>query len=421
MIIPMGIYAFLVINFSVNIPIWDDYDTVLAYLNMSDSLRYQSFFYQHNEHKIAWTRLVIEEYHRIFGEINFIHLIYLGNLALLFIFFLLSAIFKRQKNSLILLIPVPYLLFQPQAWENITWVTGSLQNFYILLFALSSFYFWNKKTLSGYITASFFGTIATYTSANGLLIFFILITWECREFIKELKSKILLQQGNVPPKKRLPSLLILLGITLLVCYSYLHNYDNVAGNHPYGIKLLSQPLILFKYTAMLLGSYMEPLGNSLIFLMGALEMVLILLLTYKEYDQKNPIIYYFLLFILSSIFITTLGRAGLGAEQALSSRYRSFSVMVLILLYLACTEQYPKVFSSRPVIVCLIFSAMVFNLGSTVIYVKSLADRKKTLEEIITWQRTGKGLNYPNEESASVILRRSMEKGIYLPPKVPTH
>jgi uncharacterized membrane protein len=172
---------------------------------------------------------------------------------------------------------------------------------------------------------------------------------------------------------------------------------------------------------MLLGSYMEPLGNSLIFLMGALEMVLILLLTYKEYDQKNPIIYYFLLFILSSIFITTLGRAGLGAEQALSSRYRSFSVMVLILLYLACTEQYPKVFSSRPVIVCLIFSAMVFNLGSTVIYVKSLADRKKTLEEIITWQRTGKGLNYPNEESASVILRRSMEKGIYLPPKVPTH
>ncbi len=419
-IFPMGIYTFLVIYFSVNIPIWDDYDTVLAYLNMPESLRCQIFFYQHNEHKIAWTRLMVEGYYRIVGKINFVHLIYLGNLALLFMFFSLSGIFKRQKN-LILFVPVSYLLFQPQAWENMTWVTGSIQNFYILFFALMTFYFWNKKTLFGYAIASIFGVIATYTGANGLLIFFILLAWECREFIKKPKSITIFQQDNFPSKKRLLSLLILLGVTSLLCYSYFNNYDSVAGNHPYGIKLLSQPLVLFKYIITFLGSYMEPFGKGLVFLTGAVEVILILLLTYKGYDQKNPVIYYFLLFILSSIFITALGRAGLGVEQALSSRYRSFSIMVLILTYLAFIEQYPKVFSSKLVISCLIFLAMIFNFGSTAGYVKNLSDRKILLEEITTWKQTGKGLNYPSEESASLTIRRSMEKGIYIPPGFPTN
>ena len=44
MIVPIASYAFLVVYFSVNIPIMDDYDTVLAYLNRPGSLRYESFF-----------------------------------------------------------------------------------------------------------------------------------------------------------------------------------------------------------------------------------------------------------------------------------------------------------------------------------------------------------------------------------------
>lgn len=49
---PIAFYISIVIYFSENIPYWDDYDTVLAYLNQADSARYQGLFNQHNEHRI---------------------------------------------------------------------------------------------------------------------------------------------------------------------------------------------------------------------------------------------------------------------------------------------------------------------------------------------------------------------------------
>ena len=417
MVVPIIIYTSLIFHFSVNIPIWDDYDTVLAYLNKPGQLRYQSFFYQHNEHKIAWIRLVIECYYFIFGEINFIHLIYIGNLALIFTFALLVRVSLSQKNPVILFLPVSYLMFQPQAWENMTWATGSLQNFYIFVFALLSFNFWNKKTLLGYISAIFFGVVATYTSANGLLVFFVLIAWECKEFIRELnKLRIIPQKGSLFPRNRLQLLFILLAATFLVCYSYFHNYGDVSGKYPYGIKILLQPLVLFKYITILLGSYMEHMGKNITLLAGLLEVFFVLLLAYKEYDQKNPVIYYFLIFVLLSIFVTALGRAGLGVEQAFSSRYRSLSIMGLVIIYLAFIDQYPKIFLSKLILLFLIFSAMAFNFFSTTTYLKNFSNRKEILEEITKWKQTGEGLNYPEEENASLILRQSIEKGLYKPP-----
>ena len=126
-LIPVISYVFLVVHFSVNIPILDDYDTVLAYLNTPGSLRYQTLFEQHNEHRVVWTRLVAEVFYDLFGQVDFRNLIYVGNLAFLLIFALLLKLFNLQKTPTIFFMPVPYLLFQPQAWENMTWATGALQ------------------------------------------------------------------------------------------------------------------------------------------------------------------------------------------------------------------------------------------------------------------------------------------------------
>lgn len=91
-------------------------------------------------------------------------------LLVLFIFNL----FKSRSTEIVLFIPILYLIFQPQGWENITWTTGSLQNYYILLFAFLSFYLWDKGNYLGRIAAVLFGALAAYTNANGLLVLFII-------------------------------------------------------------------------------------------------------------------------------------------------------------------------------------------------------------------------------------------------------
>jgi glucan phosphoethanolaminetransferase (alkaline phosphatase superfamily) len=124
-----------------------------------------------------------------------------------------------------------------------------------------------------------------------------------------------------------------------------------------------------------------------------------------------------MLFIFLSIFATALGRSGFGVEQALSSRYKILSVVLLVLIYLSFLEIYPKQFSKKLLIYCLIFLAVVFNIGSTKMSIHNMVLRKNNLiEGITTWKNTGQGLAYPDQKRASFLLNQSIEKGIYYPP-----
>lgn len=413
-LIPIIGYAFLVFYFSVDIPGFDDY-AFLEHMNISDdSLRYQHLFAQHNEHRIAWNRLVAEFCYFAFGKISFKYLAYIGNLGLLFCFLLLFKISEKQKIYVMLFIPVSYLIFQPQAWENATWAMGSLQNYYVLFFALLVLYFWNKKIFYGYIAAWVFGLMAIYTSANGLLIFLVLIIWQLTEFIEKFKIYFVYRQTEILINKR-PSLLLIISflLTIFIYFIYLIGYQK-PPHHPSMIAAIFQPMLLVEYTGTLLGSC---IGKTFSFWIGLLEIIIFLWLTYKRYDQRNPVIYYFIIFIILSVFITALGRSGFGIEQALSSRYKTLSVLALALTYLALVESYPKPFSNRLAIFFLILMATVFNIYSTIISIQYLSSRKDMLiVGMATWQHSRQGLAFPSQEYASLLLDQSVKKGIYYPP-----
>lgn len=413
-LIPMIGYTFLMFYFSVDIPGFDDY-AFLEHMNMSDNFfRYQHLFAQHNEHRIAWNRIMAEFCYFAFGKINFEYLVCIGNLGLLFCFLLLLKISGKQKIPIMLFIPISYLIFQPQAWENVTWAMGSLQNYYVLFFALLALYFWNKKSFYGYVTAWIFGLMAIYTSANGLLIFMVLIIWQLTEFVEKYKIYFVSGQMGWLIEKRPPLLLIIsFLLTIFAYFIYFRGYHK-PPYHPSMTAAILQPMLLVKYTGTLLGSYM---GKAFSFWTGLLVIIIFLWLTYKRYDQRNPIIYYFMLFILLSVFITALGRSGFGIEQALSSRYKTLSVLALALTYLALVESYSTPFSSRPVIFFLIFMATVFNICSTIISIQYLSSRKDMLiTGMATWQHSRQSLAFPSQEYASLLLDQSIKKGIYYPP-----
>ncbi|HRC71501.1 MAG TPA: hypothetical protein PK880_03090 [Candidatus Competibacter sp.] len=269
-LIPVISHVFLVVHFSVNIPILDDYDTVLAYLNTPGSLRYQTLFEQHNEHRVVWTRLVAEVFYDLFGQVDFRNLIYVGNLAFLLIFALLLKLFNLQKTPTIFFMPVPYLLFQPQAWENMTWATGALQNYFVLLFALLAFCFWNRETWSGYFLAGSFSVMAAFTSANGLLVFFVLFFGEARSFIAEQMNNTAFVKRSFTVK-RSHLLVVLIILILLICFVYFKNYRSVE-QHPSVPRALLQPVQIVQYILLLLGSCMG-FTKPLAFLTGLVEVI----------------------------------------------------------------------------------------------------------------------------------------------------
>lgn len=408
---PIAFYISIVIYFSENIPYWDDYDTVLAYLNQADSARYQGLFNQHNEHRIFWNRLVVEGYYFLFGEINFRHLVFFGNLGLLLLVLFIFNLFKSRSTEIVLFIPILYLIFQPQGWENITWTTGSLQNYYILLFAFLSFYLWDKGNYLGRIAAVLFGALAAYTSANGLLVLFIIFFWEVAQIIIDYKS-----HTSSFFLSRLKLLSFLVTAILFLCFFYLKDYTSPDPHRSF-FRNLSNYVLFSQYILMFLGSYMEP-SKPLTILVGLLQLILFFYITYLRYYQKNIVNYLLSVFILLTALLIAIGRVDFGVDQALSSRYKILSVLFLVSMYCAIIEIWPRFFSRKPIIFALILLSVLFNIGSQVLVLKNLDERKNTLEEITGWYHTGKGLNYPNQERANIIIKRSIEKGTYIPPSL---
>lgn len=92
----IGFYYWLLNHYAVNIPKWDDHALKGFVENINKAEGWQAecaeFLRQHNEHRITFTRLFTWLDYKIFGEINYIHLMYFGSVALLLIWWLFMKI-----------------------------------------------------------------------------------------------------------------------------------------------------------------------------------------------------------------------------------------------------------------------------------------------------------------------------------------
>ena len=173
------IYEFSFIVFALNVPKWDDFALIhtISEFNASSSWfsKIQLLFKQHNEHRIFFTRVLSLLDYFIFGELNFVHLMFLGGLGIYGILGLLAFTirYSTQKYGVFILISLFWLSFA--FYENTFWGMASIQNFWIITWVLSALFmivFRPKNTISPFI----FSILAIYTSGNGLLILPI-IAW----------------------------------------------------------------------------------------------------------------------------------------------------------------------------------------------------------------------------------------------------
>lgn len=404
----MGFYYLTVIRYSSNIPIADDFDAVLDFLNnflevssLHDKIAL--IFSQHNEHRIVFTRLTVVAEYYLLNTINFKILIMIGNIGLIGI--LIVIFLSYNKRSLIWFIPVVFILFEPQYFGAIFFAMGTIQNFYVLLFAFLSLYFLARDGSVNFITAAVFGVMSTFTSGNGIL---------C--FIAGALSLLI--------QRRFKFLAIWLSIMSLNILIYLNGYVPPA-DHPNIIRtLITQPGTAAVYFIVLPGTafYLPfKMDNAEIFspallvpmVMGVLLSAVFIYLTIKKYYLKNTAIYSFIVFILLSEALTAAGRSGFGVANALSTRYAIMSVLLVIFSYIAFIETIDGE-TIRRYFHLVLAAAISFNcLAFYINYDKIVTLHQSVEQGLIYFQKYNRGLIYPNQEKAGRILIRSINKKYY--------
>lgn len=136
-------YYWTVVKYNVNIPCSDDYGVVLQFLNdytSENSLldKVGLLFNQHVDHRVMFPRLVVLLDFFFQGHVNFLSIVIIGNLGLVWIAVLLFVSPPKQPAKILLFCPVVLLLFQLQHWENTGFPTASIQSFYVIFFVLAS-------------------------------------------------------------------------------------------------------------------------------------------------------------------------------------------------------------------------------------------------------------------------------------------
>jgi hypothetical protein len=399
--LPIIFYSYIQFRFSANIPILDDYDAVLNFLNnflesdnLADKLRL--IFSQHNEHRIVFTRIVVLAQYYIFGQVNFAMLAFLGNLGWYFtipIFFLL---FKKLNLSLFYFLPVPYLAFQ-LCHYSISWSMMTLQNYYVVLFAICSFYFLTEK--ENLFNSLIFSIMAFFTSGSGVIVPFMAIFY------------LFLQ-------KKWKDMFVVICISCFLLIIYFANYikpeghPSIAGN----IKNIGNLLLyFFAY----LGSLIKYKWAAVFF--GLLTFIYFIYFVIKKYHSKYIFFFLILTYVLLTGFILSFTRSGFGFTQATSSRYTIYSVISLIAIYLISLHKFKNYsdiskLSPKKFAAFVLFFSLIYNISTNIYNFRKLqVNYDDLLNGADKYVRSGDNsmLSYPDKAKADAILVSSKKNNIF--------
>lgn len=177
MLMPVLYFFILFDAHAINIPFTDDFNLLETVLQLrkkegfSDKIKL--LFEQVNQHRFGFERVVMLIMVWITGTVNVKLQIFIGNLFLFGIGWLLFISLKKESISWYFFIPVPFLLFNLIFFENAYWGIAALQNTPLLFFAFLTAYGLARQDGKGMWIALIAAVLTTFTSGSGMLTWII--------------------------------------------------------------------------------------------------------------------------------------------------------------------------------------------------------------------------------------------------------
>lgn len=364
--------AFYVISTwtAVNLPLWDDYDAGLAYLNHLITLPglwgkvVLMLTSQHNEYKLLYVNVLFWGLHALFGKINFVVMSVLGNLQAIPVALSLWLVFRPKRDDLhtklLLFLPSAYLWFLLNYAETVNWGVDAFQTMPVVALAFFCVYLLLRPTRTALVWAivCMIGSIAS--SANGFL-------------LAPIGAWILFRQ------RRFSALWLWLVVTALSIGGYFYRYEVIHYPPPPHHSLPGKILIRVEYFLAFLGN---ALGERFIpcALLGIALCIFWFWMWRRGYLHRRPALTYCLLFIALTTAMVSAGRADLGLMTSMSSRYRLYGDIMLIFTWQAVAEEFidqrGAAVLRNPLFRWASALAILFAIGSDIYGYRYLHDRK---------------------------------------------
>lgn len=401
-ILPLLIYWSLVFGTSVNIPLWDDYDSVLNFLNewitASADERFRLFFSQHNEHRISIIRFFFLIQHYLFGGVNFHWLIIIANLFLTAFYFLMwrwiSLKFAKPDSTLIIS-TIGFLLFQPQFGDGMIWTTTTLSSFALVAIAFLTFRLAEQREPRHTATAFVLSLVGIFSQANGILVPLCLIcSFALRREWKQSGIWTLWSLISLPlffwgyKKQPYPPSVFDLPLNLELTFDYFFTFLGASlgfSEH---------------YPSLFAGILLTGLAAFTFFSRGL-----------KEAFPVATLI----MFFIGSATLAALGRSPSGIIYALSpGRYTITSTIVIISVIILITIRFNQTKIRRYLVASLFSLSLIFNIVSYRLYTKDVHFiPRKLLNELAQWTIGEPGLSYPWPDRSELIMKASLKNKTY--------
>jgi hypothetical protein len=174
-ILPVLIYiwVFKVIALNVNYVAFDDIiilGIIPGFENADLAEKWKLLTTLFPEHRLVFSRSVILLLHGFFGKVNLVWPMIIANICWGLCALVFYRAFSKLNVKFWYFLPIIWLWFNIQSFENIFWGVSSLCNFGVLLFVLSALYFaaYHPERI---IYSLLFAIAATFTYGNGLMVF----------------------------------------------------------------------------------------------------------------------------------------------------------------------------------------------------------------------------------------------------------
>jgi len=438
--LPVFVFYALLLRFVLNIPVLDDYDAALSFLNQlvtqpSAAGKFLLFLStQHNEYKTLFGNGVVWLQFVALHHVDFRVMSMLGNVFVLLIGVLLWKMFLPQCKDLAtrlsLFIPVSLLLFQLNYVEAVNAPMAALQYWPALSFSLTAIYLLVKSTKAGFYAALVLIFLSIFSSTNGFLLIPIglLLLGMRRQYVRM-------------------ALVLADAVVSFAIYRYhyvvIHSQTVGQAFHSFLVEtLILKPV----YALCVLGNAVGyPFGLAGAGALGLAICVFYFVLAKRGFFRRNPAIGYCAMFlVLTSMGIASI-RLSLGMQFSTSSRYRMYSDLLLVFAWFAVVEEFllPKmeqqvlVLRRNWIFVTAILLSGIFAIGSDRWGYKFLKSRRTYwIQGIAAYEHPafpgsteGPVLRLPQQNAQEEALQdqldqfcrkalvRSIQLGIYVPPQ----
>lgn len=385
--LPVLANAWLIFRYGLNVPKWDDHAlrNFLVNFNQADGVteHLDLLLAQHNEHRIAYDRLVALLIYKLTGEINFVWLMSVGFLSLLGILFVLWKVIRESRLPDVVFWPLPFLLLTFQHHENTLWGMAALQNFSVVFFVLCAVFAVAKYLERSFGWVLFFSVSSLLTSGNGLL------AWP-------------VVAGLLLVQRRWQALGIWLLAAALAVGFYFSQYEKPPGNPPATAVAVGQYVGGFLALIGGVADWRPASPNRFVgpVLVGGVLLLLALFLNGRAlrrsslFSGKAKPADYFLMgvtaFTLATALVVVVGRMSFGESVLLTSRIKIYSAVFACTLLVAGARELPPTWASRLGRSALGFSVL-FWLGTAFVEWEEIVFAR---HERITWLynwRQGRG------------------------------